>query len=63
MLKYRILCPCCGEGSAFLKFDDNLFFYECDFCGSDFADIECSKVNKENGKYSKEMLQSELQPR
>ena len=49
-LKKTILCPCCGEGNAKLKYEDHLFFYTCDTCMSDFSNSECATENIRIGK-------------
>jgi len=38
-------CDICGEGKVTLKFEDDLYFYECDTCGSDYADAELIRKN------------------
>ena len=47
MTKHKIECPICGVGNATLKYDDNLYFYECDVCKSDFANNDICKMNQE----------------
>ena len=45
MIKIKIDCPICGEGIATLKYADNLYFYECDKCMSEFANNDVCKIN------------------
>ena len=47
MTKSKIKCPLCDVGKATLKHEDNLYFYECDTCMSDFVNNEICKMNKE----------------
>ena len=42
-----INCPICGEGDAHLKFVETIYFYNCTKCGSDFADSNCTRANKD----------------
>ena len=38
-------CDISGEGNVTLKFEDGLYFYECDTCLSDYADGELMNLN------------------
>lgn len=44
-----ITCECCGIGKATHTVEDGEFYpinyYICDTCGSEFADLECMKLN------------------
>jgi hypothetical protein len=38
-------CDVCGEGQAEIKLSDNLFYYECDTCHSEYSDLTLSQCN------------------
>jgi hypothetical protein len=38
-------CDVCGEGQAEIKLSDNLFYYQCDTCHSEYVDGPLSRCN------------------
>lgn len=45
MIPHKIKCPICGQGIAHLEFEDDLYYYQCDYCMSDFANSDICKMN------------------
>lgn len=45
-------CPWCGVGNTSAREVDSVRFKECDYCGSEFADMEDMLYNKETYKES-----------
>ena len=44
-MKPNQTCDICGEGKVEIQIDDNLFYYQCDGCGSDYVDSTLMRCN------------------
>ncbi len=50
MINTKVPCDICGKGTSTLKYDDGLYFYQCDTCGSDYANNDICKLNRSFSK-------------
>jgi hypothetical protein len=41
----KVTCDICGDGQAEMKLSDNLFYYQCDTCHSEYVDGPLSQCN------------------